>query len=299
MRKLLLTAIITCCGACQSTGPFTEARKLGGKTVPAQVLNEGRMAYLQYCRACHGEEGRGDGPAAAGLRPPPRNFTQGEFKFAGVLDQKLPRDEDLARIIRANLHGTAMMGWELPPAQLDDVIQYLKTFSEAWKEDDAVGEPVVLPPDPWQGKEAEAVARGAQLYHGFAQCLSCHPAYLDQQAIDAASMALTGQHKTEFRDDPHASQLKPSDYRTAEGYQVKVLPPDFLYNPLRSVQPGTERQDLYRLLVAGVTGAAMPAWDPEVLPEKTADLWALAAYVESLARMRGTPAALALRASLK
>jgi len=160
-----------------------------------------------------------------------------------------------------------------------------------------VGEPVVIAPDPWGGKEAEAVARGAQLYHGFAQCLSCHPAYLDKEAIDAASMAISGQHKTDFRDDFRSSQLKNSDYKTAEGYQVNVLPPDFLFNPLRSVQPGTELQDVYRLLVAGVTGAAMPAWDPEVLPEKTADVWALAYYVRSLAALRGTPGALAMKAA--
>ncbi len=297
MRWLLLLAVTCLSLSCQSTGPFTAAVKLGGKTVSARTLNEGRMVYLQYCRACHGEAGHGDGPAAAGLRPPPRNFTQGEFKFAGVLDQKLPRDEDLERIIRSNLHGTAMLGWQVPPDQLTAVVQYLKTFSDAWKDDDAVGEPVAIPADPWVGKEAAAVTRGAQLYHGFAQCLSCHPAYLDREAIDEASMALTGQHKTELRDTWRSPELKPSDYRTPEGYQVKVLPPDFLFNPLRSVQPGSELQDLYRLLVAGVTGAAMPAWDPEVLPEKSADLYALAYYVRSLAQLRGTPGALAMKAS--
>ena len=297
MRWLLLLCVVPLGLACQATGPFKESLTLGGKVIPARTLDEGRLTYLQYCRACHGESGEGNGPAAAGLRPPPRNFTQGEFKFAGVLDQKLPRDEDLKRIIRANLHGTAMLGWEVPEAQLDAVVQYLKTFSDAWKEDDAVGEPVVIPPDPWPGKEAEAVARGAQLYHGFAQCLSCHPAYLDREAIDAAALALTGQHKTDFREDWRSPELKTTDYQAAGGYKVKVLPPDFLFNPLRSVQPGTELQDVYRLLVAGVTGAAMPAWDPEVLPEKTADVWALAYYVRSLAALRGTPAALAMKAA--
>jgi mono/diheme cytochrome c family protein len=299
MRWRIVLAVTTCCWACQSAGPFKEARKLGGKTIPAQVLNEGHTFYLQYCRACHGDKGEGNGPSAPGLRPPPRNFTQGEFKFAGVLDQKLPRDEDLKRIVRANLHGTAMLGWEVPEPQLDAIIQYLKTLSDAWKEDDAVGEPVVIAPDPWgPQREAEAVARGAQLYHGFAQCLSCHPAYLDREAIDAASVALTGQHKTELRDNLRSSELKNSDYKTPEGYQVKVLPPDFLYNPLRSVQPGTELPDLYRLIVGGVTGAAMPAWDPEVLPEKTSDVWALAYYVRSLSKLRGTQEAVAMKLAM-
>jgi len=42
----------------------------------------------------------------------------------------------------------------------------------------------------------------------------------------------------------------------------------------------------------------MPAWDPSVLPEKTSDMWALAYYVDSLIRLRGTTAGLALRAKL-
>ena len=32
------------------------------------------------CNACHGEKGDGSGPAAAALKPPPRNFTKGDFK---------------------------------------------------------------------------------------------------------------------------------------------------------------------------------------------------------------------------
>ena len=67
---------------------------------------------------------------------------------------------------------------------------------------------------------------------------------------------------------------------------------------IRNIQPGTELTDLYRILVSGVTGAAMPAWDPQVLPDKTRDVWALAYYVRSLIRMRGTEEGLAFKARL-
>lgn len=296
MRRLSLAlASLLLLAACKrNEAVFTAPRKLAGKTVPASALNEGRIAYLQYCRACHGDKGDGRGPAAEGLRPPPRNFTQGEFKFGWVLDSKLPRDEDLVRIVQSNLHGSAMIGWEIPDAQLRNIIQYIKTLSDAWKDDDAVGEPVVPAPDPWVGKEAAAVARGQALYHGYAQCLNCHPAYASPEEIDAASRALSGTPRTEFRPAMYQPELKDSDY-TAGDFKVQLLPPDFLVNPVRSPRPETEVADLYRLIVAGVTGAAMPAWDPNVLPEKTSDVWALAYYVHSLTRLRGTPAGLALR----
>jgi hypothetical protein len=92
--------------------------------------------------------------------------------------------------------------------------------------------------------------------------------------------------------------LKPGDYTAPDGKTVQLLPPDFLINPVRSIQPGTELEDLYRILVAGVTGAAMPAWDPQVLPEKEGDVWALAYYVRSLIRMRGTREALTFKERL-
>jgi mono/diheme cytochrome c family protein len=261
--------------------------------VSADVLNRGRVAYMQYCRACHGDKGDGKGPAAPGLRPPPRDFTKGSFKFAGVLDQKLPRDEDLVRIVRSGLHGTAMLGWDVPDRKLDEIIQYIKTLSDKWKEDDAVGDPVVPAGDSWGSRrEKDAVARGKTLYHGFAQCLGCHPAYATKQEIFDASKATLGTGTTDFREAMYLPELKDSEYG------VKILPPDFLFNELRSINPDTQLQDLYRILVAGVTGAAMPAWNPVSLPNKETDVWALAYYVRSLVDLKGTRDAEELRQRL-
>jgi hypothetical protein len=41
-----------------------------------ELLARGRALFAQYCVTCHGENGKGDGPAAASLKPQPRNFTQ-------------------------------------------------------------------------------------------------------------------------------------------------------------------------------------------------------------------------------
>ncbi len=279
-------------GACRGEEPFRAPVRVGGALVQPSVLNAGRVAYLQYCRACHGDKGDGKGPAAPGMRPPPRDFRLGVFKFAGVLDQKLPRDEDLVRIVRAGLHGTAMLGWDVPPAQLDAIIQYLKTLSPKWRPE-AVGEPVVPGPDPWgEARKQGAIARGKLVYHGFAQCIGCHPAYATRQVVYEASKRLLGSGTTDFRDAMYQPELKESEYG------VKVLPSDFLVNELRSIEKGTALQDLYRIIVAGVTGAAMPAWSPSSLPEGESDVWALAYYVRSLMELRGTARAAELRREL-
>ena len=45
-------------------------------TATPQMLERGRVLFAQNCAACHGEKGRGDGPAAKGLLPVPRDFTR-------------------------------------------------------------------------------------------------------------------------------------------------------------------------------------------------------------------------------
>jgi mono/diheme cytochrome c family protein len=172
-----------------------------------------------------------------------------------------------------------MRGWDgIPEANLKAMVQYLKTFSPRWK-DEAAGDAILPTPDPWKGREAEGAARGRALYHGLAQCTSCHPSYLSKQGIDLASRQLTGNPTSDFRDDLYGSVMKESDYG------VKLLPPDFTRTDLRSVREGHRLEDLYRIIASGVGGTAMPTWRG-VLPE--GDLWALAHYVDSLVALRGT-----------
>src|SRR5262245_26855270 len=40
---------------------------------------DGAKIYADRCVLCHGPEGKGDGPAAAGLNPKPRNHTDGTY----------------------------------------------------------------------------------------------------------------------------------------------------------------------------------------------------------------------------
>ncbi|MBI4924854.1 MAG: cytochrome C oxidase subunit IV family protein [Bdellovibrio sp.] len=43
-----------------------------------ELIAKGKIAFSIQCVACHGAEGQGNGPAAAALKPPPRNFTSQE-----------------------------------------------------------------------------------------------------------------------------------------------------------------------------------------------------------------------------
>ncbi len=267
--------------------PFTAPVTLGGRVVAPAALERGRATFTHFCRPCHGDAGDGHGTAAAGLSPPPRDLRLGVYKFAAVSAGQLPNDADFVRTIRQGLHGTAMLAWQVPDAELDDLIQYVKAFAPRWR-NESPGDPIAASPDPWVGREADADARGERVYHGLAQCaVACHPAYATRAEIYAFTKELTGNELRELRADLYQPVPKDSDYG------VKILPPDFTFNELRG---GDRLADIYRAVACGIGGTAMPTWK-NVLPE--ADLWAMAHYVASLAALRDTPGAQALAERLR
>jgi len=286
---LASAALVTGCRSLSDGVTFVGPMVLAGQEVSAAVLNEGREHYVQNCYACHGMSGDGRGPASHYYRPPPRDLTKGLYKFGGVVDG-LPHDDDFVRILQHGLAGTPMLAWDIPDPELYPIIQYVKSLSRAWQEVDELGQQIPLDTDTWQGKEQAAVARGKQVYHGLATCQQCHPAYATEQEMLEASRA-AGRPIAQFRAQPFQSETKESQYE-ADGRKVSIMPPDFLFNEVRS---GSEVKDLYRIISAGIPGTAMPTWYG-ALPAP--ELWAMAYYVQSLMAMRGTARAYALREEL-
>ncbi len=295
MKSISPIALFLCaaCGPGYDYKPITEPLKLAGDVViPAERVEHGHEKYMLYCRPCHGDKGNGRGPAGIGLRPPPRNFTEPSFKFGGVEAGELPPDTELIRIVRGGLKGTAMLPWEIPEEDLKDVLQYIKTFSTYWTEDEP-GEPTEITDDPWVGNEKDAIAHGKVVYHGLAQCLKCHPAYATKQEIWDATAEATGQGSTSaFREGMYYPEAKYS-----EAYKHKLLPPDFTRHTVRSgnIDGVVTRRDLFRTIASGIGGTAMPMWKGSIDDK---DIWSLAYFVESLIAIKDTPAAEKLRDSL-
>lgn len=290
-----VTALFLSSG-CMLSQKFKGPELLGGKQVPARTLNLGHDTYMQYCMQCHGMNGDGKGPASYGANPPPRNLQQGIYKFASVTSGEMPTDEDLKHTIRYGLRGTPMLPWDISDERLDAVVQYIKTFPDAvatkdspnpWRAGYTPGTPQTTTPDPFGPQKAsEAIALGKKIYHGMAQCYTCHPAYASLAEVNAATKEITGNEVTELRPDAHLSINQDSSY----GH--KFMPPDFTKNPIKT---GGDIASLYKLLGAGVGGTTMPAWkgnlstleDEEAKnAESEKRLWALAYYVNSLHRLK-------------
>lgn len=101
------------------------AEKASGNPFPpnAQSLEVGRQAYEQNCQSCHGANGRGDGPAAAGLNPPPADL---------VVHVPLHSETDLFRMISYGIPGTGMPPMEerLSTDEIWHVINFIRTLEE-------------------------------------------------------------------------------------------------------------------------------------------------------------------------
>lgn len=94
-------------------------------------LEAGRKLYVSRCVECHGSNGTGNGPGAAGLKDykgdaiSPRDFTDDPFKSGG-------RSRDIYRTIANGLEGTPMAphGPALEGKQIWHLVHYVESLRE-------------------------------------------------------------------------------------------------------------------------------------------------------------------------
>ena len=103
------------------TGPGDDAVVRNPFPPDAESLAKGLAVYQSACQICHGEAGRGDGPGAVGLDPPPGDL---------VVHVPLHPDRELYRFIGEGIPGTAMapLGDRLTEDEIWHVINYIQTF---------------------------------------------------------------------------------------------------------------------------------------------------------------------------
>lgn len=224
------------------------------KLLNAELLERGKVVYSQHCSGCHGMEGDGNGPGAYGLLPKPRDFTTGVYKFRSTPSGYLPSDEDLVRSIRQGVLGASMPGYGLMPERdILAVAQYLKVFSETWKDTSKYAAPLSLPGLPaWFHNDNDTwtkrVAEGRELYNTY--CAACHGENGDGKG--AASGALV---------DNWNHPIKPADLRKAY------------------IRSGRNLSDVFKAITTGLDGTPMVSFR-ESLTE--AERWSLVAYIDSM-----------------
>ena len=189
------------------------------------------------------------------LKPPPRNFGRGVFKYRSTPAGALPTDDDLERTIRGGLAGTAMPVFSnLSEREIKSVIEYVKSFSRRWHNPTNYAPVLVLPALPaWFGNASLARAQAEKRRALFkTACVACHGT--DGGGRDATAKSLE------------------------DSWGQPVTPTDLRQPTLRS---GPSLEAVYRVVLTGIEGAPMPSF-AEALSEE--QRWELVAFIAQLRR---------------
>lgn len=90
-----------------------------------ELIEKGKNQYNTICASCHGNEGKGDGAAAAALNPPPRNFHNTEGWTNGREFNKM------YTTLQKGVPGTGMIAYEYMPVEdRIAIIQYVRTMAD-------------------------------------------------------------------------------------------------------------------------------------------------------------------------
>ena len=127
MRKsnfglLLSAAVLIVAIACGSNEGSPASKANAGAAKPGR----GRELYKANCVACHGESGKGDGPGAGVLKPPPRDHTDGAY-MTTLSDQEIG---DIIRIGGAIRGKPGMPSHpQINGADLTALVEYVRSLS--------------------------------------------------------------------------------------------------------------------------------------------------------------------------
>lgn len=264
-RALLALALASAAGAPRAADPNLKTEPVKATPV-TEDSSAGKALYARYCTQCHGDEGKGDGPAADFVYPRPRDFTLALYKVRSTPSGQLPTDHDLFNVISEGLPGTSMPAWNkyLSENERWQLVHYVKTFDtlglfkdEAPKQRIAVGSPPQMTP--------ELIVRGKELYRS-KKCWECHG--------------------KDGRGDGEKADTQKDDW----GFPIRPVN----FTKSWRFRAGDRVEDIYRTFTTGFNGTPMPSF-VDAIPAAE-DRWALAAFVKSLSRPQKTGQVLRARA---
>lgn len=223
------------------------------------AASTGQELYLAECAQCHGATGRGDGPVAAVLDPPPRNFHEGLYKLRSTESGELPTDDDLLRTISRGIPGSGMPSFaHLGDAKLGGLLAYIKSLGGPANETGSWFDLYEVPPaekvPPRPEPSAELTSLGLRLYSDMG-CDGCHGA-------DGRGGG------------PSANDLTDNSGR-------KIRPRSFALGVFKG---GGRPEDIYLRLLTGLDGTPMTSFWKDVL--SPTERWAVVGHVQSLGRAR-------------
>jgi len=132
----------TVCSLLAIAGALLAGGPLLAQHSTAQDIDDGGRVFRNTCANCHGP----DGDEVAGI-----DLGRGVFRRA-------KSDQDLVQIIRSGVPGTAMPASDMPVAQAEQIVAYLRSVAATKRSASAAGD----------------LDRGRALFDGKGACGTCH-----------------------------------------------------------------------------------------------------------------------------
>ncbi|NOY49715.1 MAG: c-type cytochrome [Chlorobi bacterium] len=211
---------------------------------PNNLLVQGRNIYDKYCVACHGVDGKGDGPEAYRLNTKPTDFASGKIKFKSTPYGAMPEKSDIIATLKLGVRTTAMLPqWQLTGRQMNAVASYVISLMPKNQKKEKAIEISDAP-----AMSDTLLSTGKSLFE--INCASCH-------GKDAEGNGPLSKKLTDYRQNP-------------------IVPPNLTLRPLK--RANTQKR-MFVIISTGVEGTPMPPFQYSLKPEQR---WAIVGYVESL-----------------
>ena len=263
-------------------------------------LNHGARVYSQRCAGCHGAAGDGNGEAAAYLRPKPRDYRKGIYKFTSTNYGQRPTRQDLVRTIRRGAKGTSMpafpwMAEEDLEAVIDYVIyfslrgqveQYAIELSEDYDEDEPMDN------IEFEDGMSEEVSRWTRAQGAPVTPISAEPSY-DEGSVEMGRRLFIksscynchgedAKGQTEWLSPEFlaAQEAASQEVKVQINYDAWGDPAPAANITARMLHGGRRPLDIYRRIFTGINGTPMPQYgaNPD-FADKPEDIWHLVHYV--------------------
>lgn len=94
------------------------------------MVQKGQEVYMMYCALCHGNQGRGDGIAGRGLKPPPRDFSKGDWRYGGTRI-------GIYEIVSQGSEGTSMAAFShIPKRERWALVHFVRSLGQPVSDED-------------------------------------------------------------------------------------------------------------------------------------------------------------------
>ncbi|HVW00731.1 MAG TPA: c-type cytochrome [Planctomycetaceae bacterium] len=278
LRKPVTDVVLKECGTYASPKMFREP---GFST---ETLKLGQAVYTQRCQQCHGTTGDGAGPVAEHMRPRPRDYRPGVFKFTTTPYGAKPQKSDLIRTVTNGIPGTSMPSFRLlPKKEMDAVVDYVLSLThrgelenmliqsvdaEGEVNEDIVNDSIETVLSRWQGMKAQEV-----------QPKTPEPDFTRDMVV-AGKQAFLSKGCSKCHGEDGRGQTAENIGVDSWGHPTRAA--DLTSGMLHG---GSRPVDIYRRIVSGINGTPMPGF-ALALAEEPDTIWNLTSYVLYLSNER-------------